>query len=553
MSRRQRRSKEIARMGRTITSKRRLAAGAGLTLGATLATTGSAQALDFTVTNLGPSGPGSLFQALDNANSAPGDDRILFQSGLSGTITPPPGGYLGIYDGVQILGPGPGAISVAGNGYILAFIDTNDAVTISGLTLKNGTTASDGGGIFSGGVVTSPQLTVSNAIVTGNAAADDGGAIYVYSGSLTVESSTISENSAGPSNNDAAGGAIFSYGPIAISNSTISGNRAGGDGGGIYAAITPADVLVRNSTIANNASVPPGNDDDGGGIAINAGSRLDIESATISGNSVAGGQYSQGGGVYAFNSDDLTISNSILADNSAIGTGSDLFSTKGAAFGFTLIESTIGTNPGGSLSQTGPNLLGVDPQLGPLQNNGGPTATQALAPSSPAVDKGNTPLPIDQRGLTRPFDFVSTASAAGGNGADMGAFELAPACQGRAATIVARAGQTTVGTAGADVIVGTDSRDVIRAGKGNDRVCARSGNDKVSGQNGKDRINGDAGKDKLSGGKGKDKLKGGKGKDTLKGGKGRDTLKGGPGRDKLFGGPQKDKLAGGAGTDVQKQ
>jgi hypothetical protein len=91
----------------------------------------------------------------------------------------------------------------------------------------------------------------------------------------------------------------------------------------------------------------------------------------------------------------------------------------------------------GSLTSQGHNLVGAgtgcpsDPSLGdltvapatvftqvlgPLQDNGGPTATHALLPGSPAIDAGdpNRCPPTDQRGVPRPQ----------GAGCDIGAFEL---------------------------------------------------------------------------------------------------------------------------------
>ncbi|MFI5365938.1 MAG: choice-of-anchor Q domain-containing protein [Candidatus Binatia bacterium] len=70
------------------------------------------------------------------------------------------------------------------------------------------------------------------------------------------------------------------------------------------------------------------------------------------------------------------------------------------------------------------NLLGVDPHLGPLQNNGGPTQTMALLPGSPAIDAGDpngctdaagNVLATDQRGAPR--------SVPGDTRCDIGAYE----------------------------------------------------------------------------------------------------------------------------------
>jgi hypothetical protein len=80
----------------------------------------------------------------------------------------------------------------------------------------------------------------------------------------------------------------------------------------------------------------------------------------------------------------------------------------------------------GSCDFSGPgDLNNTDPKLGPLQNNGGPTQTQALLPGSPAIDAGNPSgctdnkgnlLKTDQRGAPRPGKEDTS-------GCDMGAYE----------------------------------------------------------------------------------------------------------------------------------
>ena len=559
MSKRQRHGQTRRRRGHSsrVSSKRRLAAAGGLGLGATLALGGTAHATDFTVTNLNPNGPGSLAQAVIDSNNNPGADRVLFQSGLSGTISLT-GGLLFVNDATQVLGPGADTITVTldpgNNGYEVFNVSdgspgTFSDVTISGLTLTGaqGYPTSPGGAI-----VSFERLTVSNVVITANHSQTEGGGIWAGGGgTLDVESSTISNNTA-----TGYGGAIYANNAdVTIQSSTLSGNVVGEDGAGVYSGSGGNLLAIQNSTIANNTVTAP-NGDTGGGVFFCCGEgadRLSIQSSTISGNSTAG----HGGGVYTF--DNViggyrpSLSNTIVAGNTAVSAAPDV-ETLGPDGSLDAAFSLIGVTSGATINSTGPNLLGADPQLGPLASNGGTTQTMALPASSPAVDAGNTALTGDQRGSTRPFDFASTANAVGGNGADIGAFELAPSsCQGKAPTIIARSGQTTNGTPGVDVIVGTDKRDVIKAGRGKDIVCGRSGNDKITGGKGNDKVSGDNGKDKLSGQAGKDLLKGGKGKDKLQGGKGNDKLKGGKGRDKLIGGPGKDRLSGGPGKDVQKQ
>jgi hypothetical protein len=96
---------------------------------------------------------------------------------------------------------------------------------------------------------------------------------------------------------------------------------------------------------------------------------------------------------------------------------------------FDLVQ-TMATREGGTI--TGTPLTG-DPLLGPLQDNGGPTQTMALMPGSPAIDAGNSSGPsTDQRGDPRPVDFTGIPNAAGGDGADIGAFEVQKACSTQA-------------------------------------------------------------------------------------------------------------------------
>lgn len=448
--RRDQRRRQAQRRGPT---KRQIAAGASIAMGATLAATGSAQAATFTVTNLNDSGGGSLRQAVNaaTANGA-GLDDIVFASGLSGTIDIGTFNGDGLYPGsaMNIQGPGSGQITLRGTngvGYVVytgfdfggATGNPGDPITISGLTITGGhasaTTFSDkGGGIYN----KDAALTVSNSVITNNYALDDGGGVYTYdaAGSVTVVNSTISGNRASNGTDENAyAGAIYSQdSPVIIRNSTVSGNTSGGDGGAIYMSardsIDPS-LTIENSTIANNASLAHGGDDEGGGVWLCCGSdnqSLTIKSSTITGNSV-GGTGGEGGGVYTSGlaPSNVTIQNSILANNHGT-TANDIYSEDGARVGFSLIKDpSNSTNPPATLVSTGPNITGQDPQLGALANNGGPTQTEAPSVNSPVIDKGASfGLASDQRGVLRPIDFPAIPNAAGGDGSDIGAFELQP-------------------------------------------------------------------------------------------------------------------------------
>ncbi|MFN6050163.1 MAG: choice-of-anchor Q domain-containing protein, partial [Planctomycetia bacterium] len=167
-------------------------------------------------------------------------------------------------------------------------------------------------------------------------------------------------------------------------NSTLSGNTAifgGGvfnDGGGI--------LNFSNSTVSGNSA------GQGGGIANNSGT-VTVTNSTVSGNSA-----DQNGGGGIANNGTLNIANSIVANSTS---GGDYAGQVG----------TIGTNTNNLVedgSLPGTSEITGDPLLGPLQNNGGPTFTQALLSGSPAIGAGSGTIsnasPVsrkDQRGFVR--------------------------------------------------------------------------------------------------------------------------------------------------------
>src|SRR5216683_6473790 len=97
----------------------------------------------------------------------------------------------------------------------------------------------------------------------------------------------------------------------------------------------------------------------------------------------------------------------------------------------------IGDGTGATITPTTGDQIGtagspINPLLAPLQDNGGPTFTHALLPGSPAIDTGSaatdpvsgTSITTDQRGLPRPVDDPAIANASGGDGSEIGAFEV---------------------------------------------------------------------------------------------------------------------------------
>jgi hypothetical protein len=274
--------------------------------------------------------------------------------------------------------------------------------------------ASSGGGISNGGT-----LTLNNCTVSGNSADTDyggiGGGIY-NDGTLTLNNSTVRANHV-----DDSGGGIFNdyWGTLTLNNSTVSGNVAYGIGydydyGGGYGQ--GGGIFNFSGTLTLNNATVSGNSTDGiyggiGGGIWNLDGPLTLNNSTVSGNNAT----FYGGGI-ASDTDHyghpFHARNTIIAGNTA-PTAPDLGGDLGS-LGHNLIGNTSG---GSGFDPT--DLLNVDPMLGPLQDNGGPTWTMALLPGSPAIDAGDDtpPLPdFDQRGPG--FPRIS------GPHIDIGAFEV---------------------------------------------------------------------------------------------------------------------------------
>lgn len=350
----------------------------------------------------------SLREAVQAANATAGADIIDFAPGLAGNINLA-GALPDLSTNIDIQGPGADLLTVrrnTGGSYRIFTVVSGATVALRDLSISDGF-AQHGGGIFNAGT-----LTVENSSVSGNVSGNeepwsgsDGGGIY-NTGTLTVTASTLSANNCGT-----GGGAIYnSAGTVTVTDCTISGNSAAIiGGGGIYNAAT---LTVTNSTLSGNEVWWYGS---GGGI-YNAGTAT-VASSTITRNFAAdGGVQPGGGGIY--NAATLHSRNTIIAGNEVESTpgAPDLYGSLTSS-GYNLIGNTSG---GSGFAST--DLLNVDPLLGPLQDNGGPTWTRALLPDSPAIDAGdNTDAPpFDQRGLARIFDGNGDGTAT----IDIGAYEV---------------------------------------------------------------------------------------------------------------------------------
>jgi CSLREA domain-containing protein len=403
----------------------------------------------------------TLRAAIQEANALAGADTITlpaeaFILKIAGSDDTGLVGDLDITDDLTINGVGH-ALVAGGAGWSDRIFDIRTAgisVTLNNLTIAQGKASGGGGGIANIG-----NLTVENSIVSGNSSGYAGGGIYQSSGgTLTVKNSAVTDNLAGAgggissvnatlivigsviadnSTSNSGGGILSLNSTLTLTNSAVSGNESTGDmGGGISSG--DSTLTVTSSTISGNTAHLGGS-----GIA-NIGSTLTLSNSTVSGNTTtsgAGGGINNLGANGPYNASTAILKNVTVANNSAPTGG-------GIANGGTLkLKNTlIADNAGGSapdcsgtLVSQGYNLIGnsagcsgatdgvngdlvgspaspLDPQLGPLQDNGGATMTQALIGDSPAIDAGDlASCPAhDQRGIARPK----------GARCDIGAFEL---------------------------------------------------------------------------------------------------------------------------------
>ncbi len=244
--------------------------------------------------------------------------------------------------------------------------------------------------------------------------------LRVSSGTVTIFSGvTIRGGMAGP----VAG--VENSGTLTLLNTTVTGNT--GTGGGYGAVVNNASGILTllNSTVSGNTARS------GSGIE-NAGS-VTLLNSTVSGNSAG-----SGGGLSNLLGT-VVAKNTIIADNTG-GNCTGAISSQGHNL-----------DSDGSCGFAGPgDLSGVDPKLGPLGNNGGPTQTQALLPGSPAIDAGDNVgcPPTDQRGVTRPQDGRGTGTPV----CDIGAYEVPFVPPPNPLTISPPSGRY-VGTQGFDLVL----------------------------------------------------------------------------------------------------
>jgi hypothetical protein len=376
-----------------------------------------------TVTNNLDSGSGSLRAEIATAQSG---DTIVFAPSLDGQTITLTSGELLITKGLTIQGPGAGQLAISGGGTSRVFeVNASQPVVLSGLNIAHGSEGLDGGAIFNntaltisncnifssraefgGGIWNGGTLAVNDSEVGGDIATLGGGGIN-NEGTLTLSNSTFDNDRS--DNGD--GGGIWNGGKLTASGCTVYNNVAGGSGGGLYNLRT---ATLTNCTLSGNkayasSSASPGG---GGGIYVYGGP-ITLINCTLSLNSAP---YASGGGIDVNPGGILNLINTIVAGNT--GPGGFASDINGAVA--TADHNLVGNGAGstGIVNGSNGNIVGANADLGPLQDNGGPTWTMALRPKSPAIGHAdNSAAPsTDQRGVVR-LDKP-------GETTDIGAFEL---------------------------------------------------------------------------------------------------------------------------------
>lgn len=362
-----------------------------------------AGAATITVTSNQDTGPGSFRQAVASAVAG---DTINFNLAWPATIailqTP-----LYFTKSITIDGPGADKLTFDGNhaGSPLFQTHFSASLTISGVTIRRG----GSGAIYVPGNAQSLTLrhcaVVDNIeqalLVWGNLTVDD----CVFSGNLTTNISTTDYGSA----------IYVGRGVASISNSTFAGNDSSDGCGAIY---NGGSMTIRNSTFSDNRTI--GTNSSQGGAICSPGA-LAVEASTFTGNYARG----YGGTLLAGNG---TLTSSTFRDNSSGLGGDGINGGPGLIVSRSILQGCVDavTSGGDNLVSDGScfpasaglnDRIGLDPRLGELANNGGPTKTVALQAGSPAIDQVIANAAgcsgSDQRGVARPL----------GVRCDIGAFE----------------------------------------------------------------------------------------------------------------------------------
>ena len=306
------------------------------------------------------------------------------------------------------------SLNVANAGGGAAIIDQTALHSMNSQFVDNSALGLGGGGAFL--LDASPVIFTETSFVGNNGSFYGGAVLALSETDLLVEASSIMQNQA-----RTGAGLFLDDTRTLVSYSTIAENIASETAGGIITFDGRTRIL--NSTITSNKA------SDVGGIVA---SGIEMNFVTLSHNESTGGVNTAAfvanlpdnpGGLLVDENVEFSIANSIVAENTGPDGPLDVVvsafdSTDPTwdpqSLDYSLIRSAVGALPPGI-----GNIFGLDPQLGPLADNGGPTLTRALAATSPVIDQASPiigAIDYDQRRAPWPRIF--------GERADMGAYEF---------------------------------------------------------------------------------------------------------------------------------
>ncbi|WP_420391312.1 hypothetical protein [Acuticoccus sp.] len=430
-----------------------------------------------------------------------------------------------------------------------------------------------GGGILTVG----GSVRVSGTNMVGNEANRAGGAIEITDGSLQVDRALLQGNSAGRSDPAPGnGGAIHVSGNTAqtfITDSVVTNNFAANEGGGFWNGGPGAQMTVVNTAFtANNAAGSEA--DNGGGALYNNGGSLTVVDSTLLRNFAVGAAGSGGGILSAGGT--LTVVDTVLRANFAnrAGGGAEVIDGTAAAFERTTFTGNlVGAAPGngGGVHAADPGTT-VDLSDGAFEDNaanqGGGLWISADVTASVedttfvgnrAVGElgGGAIYVVDGGTLTVSESVIAFNEAATGEAISVagplpdapGTIEIRNTEIGEAEVVGGSGADSLFASGSGSVIRGEAGPDTIRGSGGDDTIEGGDGDDSLAGGNNDDVIDAGRGDDEVAGNRGDDTLTGGAGNDTLSGSPGDDVINGGDGDDRLFGARNDDVLLGGRGSD----
>jgi uncharacterized repeat protein (TIGR01451 family)/CSLREA domain-containing protein len=328
----------------------------------------------------------SLRQAIAAVNPRHASDTIEIPAGT--IVLDPALASLSITRGdITIEGAGPRSTAISGADgtrvLSLSFSTNSAPVTVRKLSVVHGHVNAAGAGI----AVNPGRLNLDQVALTDNHGLADGGGLAVDTGAQ-----------------------------VTVARSTIARNSANGNGGGIRVAGTSgaagggSAVTVTDSTITSNSAML------GGGLLVAAGDSNSHPAAALTNVTLSGNDANAGGDLERFDAPGGSQSGALSVADTIIAAAARGGNCDG---GMTDAGNNIDSAGDCGLIPAGTSLIAVDPLIGPLADNGGPTDTHLLQPGSPAIEGGAACATThDQRGVNRADDAHHT-----GVGCDIGAYE----------------------------------------------------------------------------------------------------------------------------------